>query len=46
MYALMSPDKRLLKPDFRNGSNQLISVLQLSCSIAPRTVLNSLDTSP
>ncbi|KAK8499129.1 hypothetical protein V6N12_075979 [Hibiscus sabdariffa] len=43
---LYLPDKRLLKPDFRNGSNQLISVLQLSCSIAPRTVLNSLDTSP
>lgn len=43
---LYLPDETLLKPDFRNGSNRLLSVLQLSCSTAPRTVLNSIDTSP
>lgn len=31
---LYLPDERLLNSDFRNGSNRLISVLQLSCSTA------------
>lgn len=36
---LYPPDKTLIKPDFRNGSNRLLSVLQLSCGTAPRTVI-------